>query len=667
MPGTPSRLPASVAAAFLVSAATFWSVAGQPEGSTAVAEAPASSGSGHVDPTEDLAAATVLYRQHITTLSNPFFEGRAPGSRGNRLAADYIEHWYKQAGLLPAFPAGGDSEGVADAEAPKSYRQPFTLAPAVRPDTTKITAQDAAWMPASGGDRIVLEPGTDFNVLGYSGTAAVDVPLAFAGYSINAASKEFITYADDTDLAGKAVIVMRFEPMDDEGKSRWSGGDGWSFAAGLAPKIRQAAQHGAAAVILVNPPGADDPRIAKLEGLALASGASLDIPVVMLSQNAADRLVRAADSEGRSLLDLRKVADEKAGIIDLPGARLALDIALERLTLEGDNVGAILPGRGDLADEFIVVGSHYDHVGYGYFGSTTNSVGEVHPGADDNASGTSGTLLLAKRMSDAYAALPDDAPARSVLFICFSGEESGLEGSRHHVSHLVADADKHSLMINMDMIGRLRDRPPLEIGGVGTAPGLRDWMTPYVEAFPHAARMSDSGFAPSDNTSFTLTKIPALFFFTGTHPEYHNPKDTIDTINIDGAVAVADLAYRVALDAALRPQRFEFETGAEEEPSSGRGSATGMKVRFGIMPGDYSGTEPGVLIGDVLPGLPAEKAGLKEGDLITKWNGEAVDGVESWMPMLGKHEPGDKVTITYLRDKQEATVEVTLVARGGRQ
>src|SRR5262249_14783677 len=157
----------------------------------------------------------------------------------------------------------------------------------------------------------------------------------------------------------------------------------------------------AAGVILVGPPGADDDRTTRLEDMSLG-GRRQDFPVVMLSPKAADGLVKAADKDHRSLLDLRKLADKQGGVIDLPNAKVTLKAKVEKVELMTDNVGAILPGKGKLADEFVIIGSHYDHVGYGYFGSMSNSRGVIHPGADDNASGTSGNLLLAKKLSEAY-------------------------------------------------------------------------------------------------------------------------------------------------------------------------------------------------------------------------------------------------------------------------
>jgi Zn-dependent M28 family amino/carboxypeptidase len=623
---------------------------------------------------EALAKDVETYREHEMFIANPFMEGRAPGTKGNRIAADYIEWTYRQLGLQPAFPSEPDAEGNTTPRA--SYRQVFKAPPSQRPgDSLKLIEQAAAYK--ADGDQVDLKPGRDFNVIGYSGNGDVTGDLVFAGYSIMNEDKDYYSYPPKADLSGKIVIVMRFEPMDGEGHSRWSD-QKWSLAAALDNKFSEASAVHAAGVILVGPPGADDERTSRLEDMSMG-GRRQDFPVVMLSPSAADALVKAADKDHRSLLELRKIADKQGGTIDLPNARVTLKANVEKVELMTDNVGAILPGKGKLADELVIIGSHYDHVGYGYFGSMSNSRGVIHPGADDNASGTSGNLLLAKKLSEAYKDLPEDAQARSVLFLAFSAEESGLIGSHWYANHLIAQVEKHYLMFNMDMIGRLRDGK-LEVGGVGTAEGLKDWCQPYLDGSGFKIKASQVGPPNSDHASFYMKKIPDLFYFTGYHPEYHTPKDVVALINFEGAAQVADLVGRMALDAAQRTEPFPFSDGkpsdkeGEKQANAGERQAnphaggdannvgsTGLPVRFGIM-ADYGYDEkPGVLI-DHLSNTkgPAEAAGLKAGDLMTKWDNDELKDVQNWMTVMSKHKPGDKVIVTFIRDGKEQKVEATL-------
>jgi hypothetical protein len=631
---------------------------------------------------EQLSSDVRTYRQHVTTLANPYFEGRAPDTEGNRKAADYIEAHFRKYRLLPAFPENDATrpEMTPDWTAiPRvTYRQQFIHPASQRPGRSIKVIEQSVGFARAGEPMLSLGAGTDFNVLGYSGNATVTGPIAFVGYSVQNDNKDYDTYArvngQDVDLTGKIAVMFRFEPMTAEGKSKWSE-EGWSFSAGLEPKLRLAARKGAAAIILVNPPGAADERVNKLEdvGLMPQNGRSMDIPVVMLSIPAADNLLRAADPQGRGVEQFRDLANEKGEVIDLVAAPVTIHTKLERVPIITDNVGGILPGKGALANEYVVFGAHYDHVGYGYFGSRDmGGRGKIHPGADDNASGTSGLLLMAQKFSAEYATLGDDANARSILFLAFSGEESGLIGSRYYTKHMIAPADRHYVMINFDMIGRLRE-DKLEIGGVDTGVGLQAWTQPYWDASGLQIKATRIGASNSDHFSFHQSKIPNLFFFTGLHKEYHAPTDTYDLINVEGAVKIVDLGFRVGLDLAQRAEPLPFKTreasseskSDEEKKDENPGPVMGQ-VRFGIMPGDYSGDVPGVLIGGVTEDLPAAKAGLKAGDLMVKWNDKEIKSVEEWMPLLSAHKPGDVVKITYVRDKEERTTEATLVARPAR-
>lgn len=628
---------------------------------------------------DQLTTDLTIYRQHITTISNPFFEGRAPDTDGNRKAADYIESHFRKFKFLPAFPANDATKADMTPDwtaMPRvTYRQQFVHPASQRPGRSIQVLEQSVGFARTGEPLLTLAAGSDFNVLGFSGNGSVTGPIAFVGYSVQNDDKDYDTYAkvngNEPDLKGKVAVVFRFEPMNAEGKSKWSE-EGWSFSAGLEPKLRLAAKKGAAAIILVNPPGAADDRVNRLEdvGLMPQGGKGMDIPIVMLSISAADKLLKAADAQGRGIEQFRDLANAKGEVIDLAAAPVTINTKLERIQIIADNVGGILPGKGPLAKEFVVFGAHYDHVGYGYFGSRDPSArGKIHPGADDNGSGTSGLLLMAQKFSEEYSKLPDDANVRSILFLAFSGEESGLIGSRYYTKHMIAPVEQHFAMLNFDMIGRLRD-DKLEIGGVDTGVGFQSWTQPYWDASGLEIKATRIGASNSDHFSFHQTKIPNLFFFTGLHKEYHGPNDTYDLINVEGAVKICDLGFRVGMDLAQRTEALPFKTresqseskSGEEKKDENPGPVMGQ-VRFGIMPGDYSGDVPGVLIGGVTEGLPAQKAGLKEGDLITKWNDKEVKSVEEWMPLLSAHKPGDVVKITYIREKKEMTTEATLVAR----
>lgn len=621
---------------------------------------------------EALAEDINTYRQHINTLANPFFEGRAPGTDGIQRAADYVEFHFKHNNLEPAFAGSSD-------DAPKSFRQAFQAPDSLRPgDTLKIRTQMLSYTIA-GQQGPALKPEQDFGVLGYSGSASVTGPLAFVGYGIEKGREEYTSFPKELDLSGSIALLMRFEPVNEEGKSRWAN-RGWSPSSTLEEKLKAVAARKPAAILLVNPPGVADARAGRLEGLELRGRRPIDVPVLMITPELAEAIIAKATSGDTTLLKLRQTADEGTSTATFGNVSVSVDVNLERVKLMSDNMGGILRGKGPLADQYIVIGSHYDHVGYGYFGSRDpKGRGVLHPGADDNGSGTSGMLTLVGKLASAYAELPADANVRSILFLAFSAEESGLNGSRFYCDNPPFPLAQHYLMINMDMIGRLRDKPPMELGGVGTAEGLKEWLAPYIDNAGFRIAQKNSGFGPSDHASFTAVKVPALFFFTGLHEQYHMPTDVASLINVEGAAKVCDLVHRIVIGAVHRPDPFPWTSGArrDTEPAPektaendqarqdqpGPSPLGGVSVRFGISPGDYSGDEPGVLVGEVLPGLPAEKAGLQKGDLMVSWNGTKLESVQDWMPKLRESKPGDKVTIVVKRDGKDVTLVAELVGR----
>jgi hypothetical protein len=537
----------------------------------------------------DLGPDAIDWYQHVQTLSNPWFEGRAPGTEGHDRAVEYLEWWMEQIGLEPAF-----SES-------QSYRQPFELSGRER----KV---EVAKLGFGGND---LAAGTDFAVLAVSGEGEASAPLAFAGYAIQEGQDGYTSFAETSadDVKGRVVLFFRYEPLDAEGNSRW-GGRRFTPASAVAPKIRHLADLGAAAIVMVNAPGAKQAK-AGLEDLRSSRfGDAVGVPVVQVSPEVADAWVKALDAEGRDLATLRGLCDEGsirtlAFAADRP---VTVAAKLGEGKVPAANVGGVLRGRGPLAEEWLVIGGHFDHVGYGNFGADPANRGKLHPGADDNASGTAGLLVLARRLKAEYDAAPADANLRSVLFLGFSAEESGLDGSRHWVKNPSLPADRINAMLNMDMIGRLRSED-LNVGGIGSAEGLDAKLAPHFEASGLTIHADPSGRGPSDHASFYGAGVPVLFFFTGTHDVYHKPEDRGYTVNPAGALAVLDLVERVSRDLVDDPERLKFvSTDGGKTPDRGYAA-----VRLGV------------------------------------------------------HQPGDQVRIILRRDGREETVTVTLKASRPRE
>lgn len=614
------------------------------------------------------------YMAHITTLANPFFEGRAPGTHGNRVAADYIEFWFRHFGLQPAFPEY-DSEGnaVGDGSHWVSYRQPFDMPGGMEAVRQELTFTDAA------GTITAFEPGREISALGV-GDGTISGPMTFVGYGI-ASGPGGQNHYGEIDLAGRIAVMLAWEPSDESGRSRWNDGrDGWSDAASLQTKLIEAARKGAAGIVLINPPGTRDPRTHELLTAEQSTWRRVGVPVVQMSLAAGDRLLQAA--AGKTLAELKRSADEDSFVAVHLNDRIVagLNVELRRTRHPTDNVGGVIRGHGRLKDEWIIIGAHYDHVGYGFFGSNGGraATGTIHPGADDNGSGTCAVLVLAQRLSEAYAKMPADAEARSILLMTFSAEESGLNGSRHYTRKPTLTADQVNIMLNLDMVGRLRNNS-LEVSGVGSAAGLAEIAKPFFDASGMRVVSQQTGGGPSDHASFNNVGIPVLFFFTGLHPQYHRPTDVASLINPVGAVKIVRLAEQLAVHFASMPEKLEFQrTGGgfrldlldqppEAAVEAGQADApparpmARSRVRLGIQP-NYNAQTTGVLLDGVTEGTPAATAGLKAGDLILSWNGAPVNDIRALMTELGKHKPGDEIRLGLKRDGEMIHLTVRLAA-----
>lgn len=581
-----------------------------------------------------------VYNEHLVILASRFMEGRVPGSRGMQTAKEYCQFWLEKAGLEPPF---------TSEDGQPSFRQPFPLA-----GTAVLKSQSLAL-----ADGPALEADQEYTAMSLGASGSVAGPLVYVGYSIESGPEGYASYAEDDDLTGKIALMMRFEPMDEEGQSLWAD-QAWSRHAGFNVKLEAAVKRGAAGVVIVNTPGANDPRAAHLVSFSGGGTGAVDVPVFMVTAEGAQRLLDAGGVD-RSLMDLRRQADAGRAVADL-GLEVELACEIEQQDFVAENVGGLLRGRGDLADQLIVMGAHLDHLGMGFFGSRDPDLAgrALHPGADDNASGSAALLMLAQKLADRYAALPPDQPRRSILFLCFSGEESGLNGSRYYVEHPIVPLEHHALMMNFDMIGRIVNNR-FSVSGVQTAKGMADWVQPILDASPLEIVSRPGGGGGSDHMAFEARGVPVLFgIIADFHADYHTPRDTSDKINRVGAVEAMHLWRDIALAAAEVPQPFEFVAQSSGQPQT---RLSGIKVRFGIMPGSYDEESGGVLVGGVTPGGSAEAGGVQKGDLIVTWNGDDVLDVQSWMGLLAQHEPGDVVQVGVLRDGEEKTLSVKLQAR----
>ncbi|MEM1323349.1 MAG: M20/M25/M40 family metallo-hydrolase [Bacteroidota bacterium] len=297
------------------------------------------------------------------------------------------------------------------------------------------------------------------------------------------------------------------------------------------------------------------------------------------------------------------------------------------------------------AETTIIIGAHYDHLGYGSIGSRYTGEPAIHNGADDNASGVAGMIRLAEQLKQS------DAKNNNYLFIAFSGEEMGLFGSKHFVKNANIDLTKVNYMLNMDMIGRLNKDKTVIVSGTGTSPAWKPLLD-RVKADLNL-KTSSSGVGASDHTSFYLESIPSLHFFTGQHDDYHKPIDDSHLINYEGIYEVSELLMRMikGLDAVGKIKFTKTEDNKERQ-------AARFKVTLGVMP-DYTFNGKGMRIDGVIDGRPASKADFKAGDVVIKIGEVDVEDIYGYMEGLSKFNKGDSTKVIVKRGDQELIKQVT--------
>jgi Zn-dependent M28 family amino/carboxypeptidase len=569
------------------------------------------------------------YLDHVRFLSSPELQGRGAGTPGIEKAAAYIEQQFRQLGLKPAGVNG-------------SYTQPFQVTTGAKPGKHNRLA-------ARGEE---LRMGEDYIPLSFSSNGSVEAPVVFAGYGITAPEFHYDDYAH-VDVKDKVVMVLRYEPKHFQKDTTRKRGE-WTHHSHLSSKAINARNHGAKAVLLVD--GDKQTRGPELIRFGVTAGPEdVGILIAQLRSSIATDLVADA---GKSLTQVQKQIEEKSAPVTfaLPEKlRVALQVDVERERATVRNVLGYLPGK---SSEYIIIGAHYDHLGLGNESSLAPSqIGRIHPGADDNASGTAGVLELARLLSGRRNELP-----RGVLFMTFAGEEIGLLGSSEWVTHPTLPLKDAVAMLNMDMIGRVNGSK-LYIGGTGTGSTFEEIVKRVAGKYEFQADFSQQGYSSSDHTSFLSKSIPSLFFFSGLHGDYHKPTDTWNKINAEASARVVDMVYDIAtelIDSGARPQYVKVvQPHGGQRGGSGAG---GYGPYFGSIP-DFAQSEKGVRFSDVRPESPAAKAGLQAGDVLISFAGKPVNNLYDFTYLLQGSSVGDVVEVRYLRNGKEQTAKVTLEAR----
>lgn len=608
----------------------------------------------------ELEPSPAKLRQHVSYLASDALDGRRTGTAGANDAARYIAGEFSRLGLKP----GNDGpEARKPSQAMARYLQTFPYVAGV-----EIGKGNALSFGATKPDHSLSTP-IDWLPLGFSANAKVEGGIVFAGFGITASELNHDDYAGQS-ANGKIAIVLQGTPDGDNPHGRFARFEGVRWKA-------VAARNAGAKALIVVAREADfkNERLTKLEYDNRSGDAGL--PVIVMSRQGLDKILALSNTSLAELKQNRALTGEIS---------IATDVV--RKEVPAYNVIGVLEGSDpNLKNEYIVVGAHYDHLGRGGEGSGSlmPTSGDIHHGADDNASGTAGLIELARVFSTQRPKLK-----RSVIFIAFGGEEEGLLGSNYYVNHPVAPLANTIAMINMDMIGRMKDRK-LVIGGVGTAKEWRDIIKqantaqtinvaattdqppvkkipivvssngrPIVTVDPTGAfelTLNEDGYGPSDHQSFYIKQIPVLFFWTGTHSDYHKPSDTFEKINYEDEARILRLVARIVRDVDAADKRLTYTTAKSEPPRAGV-----FRVYLGTIP-NYADSTDGLLIDGVREESPAAKAGIKPGDRIVKIGARDVKNVYDYTHALGEMKAGQEYVVEIMRAGERISLKVIPEAR----
>jgi hypothetical protein len=597
---------------------------------------------------DDIQASEARMRQDITFLASDECEGRGPATKGLDLAADYIANEFKKAGLKPA---GKDG----------SYFQPFTMRGA------KLEGPPSLVLHGPKGVAITLKPGSHYNALGLSHAGNLTAaPLVFAGYGITSdknlkqpAIPEYDDYKD-LDVEGKIVILLRETPRADNKFAldpQWKNRHG-----GLITKLDNARKHRAAAVIFVNSRGMAEPGDDMMDFNFHATAVNnVKLPILQIRRALLQSLLFSA--AGADLQDVEAGIDRelkpRSAALDGWTADLEVKVQRSEKLLPLKNIIGYLEGHGKLANEIIVVGAHYDHVGYGgSYSAARVTKPTIHHGADDNGSGSTAIMELARR----FAKMPN-REGRKLVFMTFSGEEQGLLGSAYYCKEPIFPLADTAAMVNLDMVGRLRlekavpgdpvtkiRREELLTEGTGSSKEFSALLDTLNKKHNFKLKKEPKVIPYSDHASFYGKKVPVIFFWTGYHPDYHRPSDTSDKINVAGMRRVVDMTEDLINHLATVAERPKYV-----KMTSGGGSPGVPSI--GIDAADDN--EKGVLVKGVTEGGPAVKAGIKSGDRIIEIAGKPVKNLQAYMTTMSAQKPGDMIELTLMRGDKKLSVKVT--------
>jgi hypothetical protein len=644
----------------------------------------------------DLLSSQQRLTNSVKYLSSDELEGRGPGTDGINKAADYIASHFRRLGLKTDSYDGTPFQRFEIATDIKLGKPADNRLQLTGPSNDNET-----------NEATDLTLGFDFNPLAIGASGECQGDLIFVGYGIQAPELDYDEYAN-LEVKGKVVVILRKEPQQSDADSPFDGTKS-SRHATFRSKISQAFQHGASAVIMVNDATESAKHLAGLKHALSQYAGQLAAEQQLFSKNenpTEDDLTKHNQTLAEISSNITDIASELNGdgdailTFDAAGnnttrksmpvffARRAViepmilqafgkslreieteidaslkpivgaitnwtatgEASLLQTKTEVKNVVGILEGVGELKDETIVVGAHYDHLGYGGSGSLAPWTKEIHNGADDNSSGTSALLEIAQQLASRKT-----PSRRRIVFIAFSAEERGLIGSDRYVKEPLIALHKTIAMVNLDMVGRLTDNK-LIVTGTGTSDVWEPLLDKLNETAKFEMTRKPEGVGPSDHQSFYLKDIPVLHLFTGLHEFYHRPSDDFKTINFEGMDRVTALTTEIIVSIAQADERPNFKKAEKKRNVENTG---GTRPYFGSIP-DYSDNTDGLPLTGVATNGPAEKAGIKPKDVVIGLGKYKIGGIEDFDSALRKFKAGDKVPVKVLRAGKELTLTITL-------
>ena len=604
------------------------------------------------DPRDD--ASVDRMKKDLTFLAGPECEGRGVGTAGLDKAADHLVESFKASGLKPAGKNG-------------TWFQPFNIL-----NYSELDGKTTLTFAAPGEKKGFVFDAEDVKPIGLSSGGTLTADLAFVGHGTVAPNLKYDDYAG-IDVKGKWVIVLRGTPRaGSKGKERFDtmSPENESPYSSLRLKFDTAVEKGAAGIIFVSDPvtAADADTFIPFDRERYQQ-ISNKLPVLQLKRTAASKVLEAA--LGKKLTDLEAANDKDLKPVStvLKDWKADASVGVIRKDVTVKNVIGTLEGSGPLADETVVVGAHYDHLGYGdgpLSAGGNAAQGKPHFGADDNGSGTTGLLELARRFGSMK-----ERRGRRLVFVAFSGEERGLLGSVEYCNAPAFPLVKTAAMVNLDMIGRMRvgpgdwlgftQKPRMVVYGTGTGDTFDRAVDAAELRYGLKLAKVPGGIGRSDHESFYRKNVPVLFLFTGLHDEYHRPTDTVDKIDLKAMNTVVSITEDLVLElgSSLARPKFQQASGGFEDPLNPTAAMPRPGVRLGVRPDyAYQGTD-GMRIEGVTSGGAAEKGGLKEGDVITDIAGVPVKSVNGYMASLSGKKPGDTLEVTVLRSGKKVVLKVT--------